>query len=241
MKKLICLLAATLLLCGCSANDYVTNPSTESFTENEQGNLVSPSGTQYVHLANEGSLYYLGELEFLASVAGEEKESQHKGIPYQTGMFAIKGAANDNILVRRQPDNEWFSIYQKASLPALNYSADNCIRLEFVSNANDSDHRTCGGGITDKAEIVQFLSEIRSQKSPRDAGLYDLVKKTDGMLENCYVCGKVYGFFADEPNVAIQMEILSFNDQAHSITVEDREYVLPEAWFSALENAQCAP
>jgi hypothetical protein len=56
------------------------------------------------------------------------------------------------------------------------------------------------------------------------------------MLENCYVYGVIYGFFDDEPNLALQMEILSFNDLAYSISIEGEEYVLPAEWLQKLEN-----
>jgi hypothetical protein len=221
-----------MLLCGCSNNS--------TFKKNKNNNIVSNSGVEYALLANEGVLYYLGNLEFAGSIKGEEKTSQHLGMSYQTGMFSIKDADNDNILIRRAPNNEWCAIYRKASLPNFDFSVDNCIRLEFVSGIGnieeDAVHTTCGDGITDQSEISTFLSEIRMQKDPDEAGLYDLIMKPDGMLENCYVYGVIYGFFDDEPNLALQMEILSFNDLAYSISIEGKEYVLPAEWLQKLEN-----
>ncbi len=233
MKKVLCLILALLmLLCGCSHNG--------DFIRNEDNNIVSNSGVEYALLANEGVLYYFGDLEFVGSVKGEEKTSQHLGLPYQTGMYAIKDADNDNILIRYLPDNEWFAIYRKASLPDFDFSVDNCIRLEFVSGIGDIEedavHTTCGDGITDQSEVSTFLSEIRMQKDPREAGLYDLIRKPDGMLENCYVYGVVYAFFEEEPNLALRMDITSFNDLAYSITIEGEEYVLPAEWLQKLEN-----
>ena len=235
MKKVILLLSSlVLLLCGCVQSDRTGENAV--FTKTENGNMVSPSGVEYAHLANEGILYYLGELEFVGSIQGEEKS-------LQTGMFAIKNSDNDNILIRRVPDNEWFSIYRKTSLPTFDFSADNCIRLEFVSGTGDiredAIHTTCKGGICDKSEITKFLSEVRAQESPHDAGLYDLIKKPNGMLENCYVYGVVYGFFEEEPNLAIRMNITSYNDLACSISIGEDEYVLPEKLLSKLLNSKC--
>ena len=239
MKKFFCLLTALfLLLCGCSQND----PAEKNFgyRKNESGNIVSNDGVEYSLLANEGILYYFGDLEFSGSIQGEEKSSQHLGMPYQTGMFAIKNAKNDNILIRHAPDNEWFSVYRKASLPAFDYSVDNCIRLEFVSGtgnrSEDAVHTTCGNGITDQSEIAAFLSEVRSQKSPREAGLYDLIQKPDGMLENCYIYGVIYGFFEEEPNLVVLMAVSSYNDLAYSVSIEGKEYVLPTQWLEKLQN-----
>ena len=235
MKKALCcvlLLVLLFIFCGCSQE--------EVFTRNENGNLVGTSNIEYSHLANEGFLYYFGELEFVGSVSGEEKESQHLALVYQTGMFSIKGG-NGNILIRHAPDNEWCSIYRKASLPEFDFSIDNCIRLEYLegkeNNERDIAHSYCGDGITDKKVISAFLSEVRAQPTPEEAGLYDLVRKENGMLENCYINSSVYAFFAEEPNLAVMMQITSYNDLAHSIVIEGKEYVLPEEWFSKLKNS----
>ena len=245
MKKVLSMILALFILaCVCSCNGQSDQPSADppsndTFTKNEKGNIVSDAGVEYAHLANEGSLYYLGDLEFVGSIQGEEKTSQHLGLSYQTGMFAIKGA-NDNILIRRTPDNEWFSIYRKASLPSFDFAVDNCIRFEFVSGIgnteNDVTHTTCDDGIVVASEIAEFLSDVRSQKDPREAGLYDLIKKPDGMLENCYVYGVVYGFFGEEPNLAVRMDITSYNDLAYSISIDGKEYVLPAQWIEKLQN-----
>ncbi len=233
MKKVLCLIfVLVILLCGCSQDN--------AFTKNENGNIVSDSGVEYAHLANEGILYYWGELEIVGRIQGEKKTSQHLGFSYQTGIFAIKDADNDNLLIRHAPDNEWFSIYRKTSLPPFDFSVDNCIRLEFVSGIGNTESNeiqtTCGDGIVDTSEIAKFLSDVRSQKDPREAGLYDLIKKPDGMLENCYVYGTIYGFFEEEPNLAVRMDITSYNDLAYSISIEEKEYVLPAEWLQKLEH-----
>ena len=236
IKKSLCaVLSISILLAfsACTGTDNV-------FTRTEDGILISASGTEYAHLANEGILYYLGDLVFQGRVKGEAKTSQHLGFLYQTGLFSIKNAETDNILVRRTPNNEWFSIYRKTSLPPFDFSADNCTRLELVLGIgnikNDGIHTTCGDGISNRSVITEFLSDVRSQTDPREAGLYDLIKKTDGMLENCYIYAVIYGFFEDEPNLAIRMDITSYNDLAYSVCIEGKEYVLPETWIQRFQN-----
>jgi hypothetical protein len=112
--------------------------------------------------------------------------------------------------------------------------------LEFVPGIGDvekdAEHTSCGEGMTIPSEIAAFLSEVRSQKSPDEAGLYDLVRKPDGGYENCHVYGVIYGFFAEEPNVAIRMTVTSYNDLAYSVSIEEKDYVLPEALLLKLQN-----
>ena len=241
MKRILAITLLFFLLCGCTQSDQEQENSV--FTKTENGNLISAAGVEYSHLANEGVLYYLGELEFVGSIQEEEQTSQHLGLSYQTGMYAIKNSPNDNIFIRYAPNNEWFSIYRKSDLPVSDFSVDNCIRLEFVPGIGNQEkasiHVNCNGGIVDKSKITEFFANIRSQKSPREAGLYDFIKQPNGMLENCYVYGVVYGFFKDEPNLAIRMEITSYNDLAYTISIGESEYVLPELWLEELQNSHC--
>lgn len=236
IRKIFCTVFFISILFSLSACTGTKN----DFTQIEDGNLIGASGTEYEHLANEGDLYYLGGLIFQGNVSGEVKTSQHLGVSYQSGLFSIKNAETDNILVRYTPDNEWYSIYRKASLPPFDFNIDNCIRLELVSGIgnieNDAIHTTCDDGISNKSEIAEFISDVLSQPDPHEAELYDLIKTPDGNLENCYVYAVVYGFFKEEPNLVIRLEITSYNDLAYSISIEGKEYVLPEKWITKLQN-----
>lgn len=236
MKKLICILTALLiLLCGCSHDKEKADDAT--FTVLENGNILSPEGVEYSFLANEGILYYIGDKNFLGSIEGEAKSSKHIGY-YQTGMFAIQNAANDHILIRRTPNSEWLAIYRKASLPEFDFSVDKCTSLGFISGfvfpGTDLPSMIVGS-IADPSEIAAFLSEVRAQPDPREAGLYELIKKPDGFLENCYLYGTVCAFFEEEPDLVVQMYIHSFNDLAYSIEIEGKEYVLPEHLLEMFE------
>lgn len=249
MKKLLCIWAVILVfLCACSHNDLSEQSGDEYlpdeiiFNQNENGNLVNTAGEEYAHLANEGFLCYFGELKYEGSVDGEEKASQHLDYSYQTGMFSISDNESNSILIRYVPNDEWYGIYRKTSLPALDTSLENCCRLELVVGngytEEDVAHMTCGEGITTASEIQEFLKDVRSQQNPHDAGLYDMITKPDGMFENCYLYGVIYGFFEDEPYLAIPMSVTSFNDQAYSVQIDEKEYVLPEEWLHRLQNNQ---
>ena len=243
MKRYLCIMLSVLLLFTISScaekKEYYTEEDVV-FTQLENGNLLSPWGTEYAFFANEGFLYYFGDMTFEGGVLGEETELNHLDLHLQTGLFSITDQKDPDILVRRTPDSEWFSIYRKAALPPFDYSVDNCIRLEFVvgdSYQRDKAHVTCGKGLTDKAEIAEFLADVRTQQSPREAGLYEMIKKPDGTLENCHSYAVIYGFFAEEPNVAVRMDIMTFNDLAYSIEIEGKEYVLPGEWMERLQAA----
>ena len=233
MKKFLCLLwALVIFLSGCMPSSFT------AFTINSDGNPVDLSGTEYTVLSSKGKLSYLGNRKFVGHIQGEARYSQHLFLSYKPGMYALTDSPNDNILIRQRPNSEWFSIYRKSSLPALDVSVDNCVRLEFIpglaNNMENSAHATCNEGITDPAVIAAFLAEVRQQKTPKEAGLYDMIRKPNGLLENCYLYGTIYGFFAEEPNLVLEMEIYSFNDLAYSVTVDGRQFVLPEAWFQRI-------
>lgn len=255
MKKLICMFISLLLLCGCTPKKPINengatkqalpDAQTEAvfFTVAENGNIVSNTGDEYTFLANETVLCYLGEKEFVGPIQGESEFLEHLGGQFKTGLFSLKNADNDNILIRVHPNSEWLSIYRKASLPPLDYTVDNCIRLEFVLGSgydqNDHVHATCNNGITDTEQIAALLSEVRAQKDPHEAGLYDLIRKPNGMLENCYYYANIYAFFEEEPLVAVKMNITSFNDLGYSVTIDDKEYVLPEPWLETIRRCSC--
>ena len=205
------------------------------FTVSDTGTLISPDGTEYEFLTNEGFLYYLGDLEFVAPVEGEP-EFSFQGC--QTGMFSIRDDPTEHLLIRIRPDSEWYAIYRKASLPDFDFSIDNCSRLEFIPSDEmwglGEKHGGCGAGITDPEEIAAFLSDLRAQKSARDAGLTRLVTQPNGTLLNCYCIGTVCGFFEEEPNLFVPMEVISYNDLGYSLELDRRERVLPEEWLPRL-------
>lgn len=212
------------------------------FTVAENGNVVSPDGVEYKFLANEGELSYLGELEFVASVKGEDKTSMHMGEDYQTGMFRLKSAENDNILIRVKPNNEFYYIYRKASLPEFDYSISNIIRLEYADSdhgySSDPAHATCGKGIAGKEAVADFLAEIKNRPTAKDAGLYDLVTVPDsgGMLENCTVSYSIQGYYEDEPLLVHRFTMHNFNDLAYSLGYDGAEHVLPKDMLDKLKG-----
>ncbi len=230
VTSVLLLAALAVSLCGCVDRRV--------FTKIDEEHYRSPSGTEYAFLANEGILSYFGELEYAGRAEDDPVSIPLFGGVLRKGFFALKEADDDNILIRKRPRNEWYAIYRKSSLPAFDYSVDNCSRLELIRGSSstyaDVSHRSCGDGITDGEEIAAFLADVRTQKNPEQAGLHDLVRKPDGKLENCYTAWIICGFFEEEPNVFLPMPVTSYNDLAYSVRIRDIEYVLPPEWIPRL-------
>ena len=232
MKRIICLLFALLILASGCGQKQVNAPTV--FTETENGNIISQAGVEYTFLASEGDLRHLGDLVFLGSIVGEDASFEHMGLTIQTGMYAIDGVKDRNILIRKIPNNEWYAIYIKASMPVFDCSLDNCIRLEYVQETQvhsmDPVHATCKKGLTNKYVIATFIADIQSQKTAKEAGLYALTQ--GGAVSS----SAIYGFFAEEPNLAIYMPVWSYDDLAYSVSIGNTNYVLPETWIPLLQG-----
>jgi hypothetical protein len=131
-KNLLIALLFTVLLSGCAheaqpEQAHSNAPSGNfSFIRNEKLHIVSDSGIAYELLAHEEELYYLGELEYIGSVQGEEGSPSIYGIR-EPGMYALKAASNDNILIRYAPENEWFFLLDIIYPYEMEYPTD--IRL----------------------------------------------------------------------------------------------------------------
>ena len=128
-------------------------------------------------------------------------------------------------------------------MPSFDFTPGNCSRLLLVQSPPAypwvGDHVECDKGLTDQEEIRRFWEELRAQPNPEEAGLYDLVSKPDGMLENCYGCAVIFGFFEEEPYLAIEIHVTSYNDLAYSVYVGNKEYVLPNEWYQRLVEVGC--
>lgn len=181
------------VLFGCSNDEY--------FIEREDGTLESPDGIVYKKIANEGMVSYIGELEFAAHVKGEKTNGIHMGYTYKTGVFKIKDSVGSNIIIRKIPNNEFYAIYIDSRLEDIDFSLDNCIRLEYQDEGyyeTHGSHATCGYGINGREAVADFLNQVRLQPTSGEAGLYDSIRKSDGTLENCRCIGYVYGYYEDE-------------------------------------------
>lgn len=226
MKKIsivfMCL-AIIFSLVACSNN--------VEFTEIENKTIVATDGTEYTFVGNEGRVWCFGEWDFIGHVKGEKKTFVHLTNKIKTGMYSVNDSKD--VLVRYFPDNEFSAVYVKSELLKTEVSLDNCIRFEFVKGSlfNDKITTISNKGIT---ECEQFLNEIKSGQKAKDAGLFDLVKQPDGTLNNCYVYGYVCGVVQDDINIVIPLEVMSFDDKAYSIQINDIEYVLAQEWIDKL-------
>ena len=207
------------------------------------GNVVSPDGTEYVFFAGEGKVNTFGERNFLGKIQFENPKLYHLGGSRETGMFSCDESIFD-ILYRIRPDSEWGSFYRKANLPIIDLKIENCKRLEFIHYKNikfyennispEKLHLTCNEGIINNDEIELFLTSLKKEKSPDEADLYEKIRKENGLLENCYLLGYIYGYFDNDINLAIPYQIWSFNDLAYSIDTDFGKFVLPLEWLIKL-------
>lgn len=259
MKKRIFsfLLCTAVLLCGCAQRGaggegvtdeasltQVTAPETtaptgDAFERTDDGRIIAQDGTEYVFLGLGFNVTALGENELIGKIKGEDEFLEHLGGHTPTGMYSCENIPDKRILMRIMPENEWYAYYRRADLPELDLSLDNCVRLELVEEPiyeESIEHMTCGDGITAPDEIKAFLAEIRSGESAKEAGLYESVSDANGNFHNCYSLGRGFGYFKNEPNLAIPFWVTSFNDKAYSIHwgLGDKEYVLPEKWLEKL-------
>lgn len=208
------------------------NNSSATFAEIENKTVIANDGTEYTFIGIEGQVWCFGELDFIDHVKGEKNTFVHLTEEIKTGMYSVNG--KKDVLLRYFPDNEFASIYVKSGLLKTDITLENCIRFEFVKGLlfNHDKTKISKKGIT---ECKQFLDEIKSGHKAKDAGLYDLVMQTDGMFNNYYVYGYVCGVLQDDINVVIPLEVMSFDDKAYSIKIDDIEYVLTQEWIDKLK------
>jgi hypothetical protein len=231
--KLISIFLIIFSLNSCNANDL--------YRLLGNGNIIAPDGTEYIFFASEGFFITFGERKLLGKIAGERTKLYHLGGSWETGMYSCDDA-NLDILYRIEPDSEWGSYYRKASLPVIDLRIENCVRLEFIRQRKffennispERSHIFCNDGIKTIDEINLFIKELKNQKSPQEAGLYDMITKENGMLENCYLLGYIYGYFDNVTNMAINFTVWSFNDLAYSVDTNFGRYVLSLEWLERL-------
>lgn len=226
MKK-----ASIIFLCLVIVFSFVACNNNVAFTETENKTIVAKDGTEYTFVGFEGRVWCFGERSCIGHVEGEEKSFVHLNNKIKTGMYSVNG--EQNILVRYYPDNEVSAIYIKSDLLKTEITLDNCIRFGFVKDSLFiKDEATLSKkGIT---ECEQFLNEIKNGKTAKEAGLYNLVRQPDGMLKNCYVYGYACGVIQEDINIVIPLEIMSFDDKAYSVKIDETEYVLTQEWLDNL-------
>ena len=208
---------------------FVACANDVEFTETENKTVVSTDGTQYTFVGYEGRFWCFGEREFIGHVKGEKKAFVHLSLVIKTGMYNVN--ASNDVLIRYFPDNEFAAIYVKSELLQTDVVLDNCIRFEFVKGSLYKQTTISNTGIT---ECEQFLNEIKNGQTSKEAGLYDLVRQPNGILKNCYVYGYVCGVVQEDLNIVIPLEVMSFDDKAYSIKIDNTEYVLPQEWLDKL-------
>ena len=227
------LFALLFTLCACFVKDNFPTQSSRNLTLNFRGE-------EYTYLSHGSILHCLGELIFEGSESDDPEQFEHHWLGFTPGIYSVKGDEDCSILIRYIPDDEWYTVYRKSSLPPLDVSVDNCSRLELVERTYDDAanavHISCGEGMTDRAQIAAFLSDVRSQQTAQEAGLYDLLPETENGIRYFGTPHVLYAFFEEEPTLVLRMEVSSYNNQAYSVSLDGKQYVLPEKWFEPLRG-----
>ena len=223
-----------IFICLVIVFSFVACTNNVEFTETENNTIVATDGTEYTFVDYAGRVWCFGEWEFIGHVKGEKKTFIHFSDMFKTGMYSVNGS--QDVLARHFPDSEFAAMYVKSELLKTEVTLDNCIRFNFAKGSlfNNDETIISKNGIT---ECEDFLNEIKSGQKAKDAGLYDLVKQPDGTtLKNCYVYGYACGVIQDDVNIVIPLQVISFDDKAYSITIDDIEYVLTQEWVDKLIN-----
>ena len=241
MRKLSIIFICSAIIFSCVActnnvrfaeteNQTIVSNDVE-FTETENKTIVSNDGTEYAYVGHEGKVLSFGEWDFVGHVKGEKKTFVHLSMNIKTGMYSVNGS--QDVLARYFPDNEFAAMYVKSELLETEIKLDNCIRFEFVKGlpSNNTEITSSTKGITD---CDVFLNEIKNGQTATDARLRDLVEQPDGTCKNYYVYGYVCGVIQEDLNLFIPLQVMSFDDKAYSIIIDDIEYVLPQEWLDKL-------
>lgn len=249
MKKVfvVMLAAAIAVMTGCGVKQLdpqrlagAGGKGLEAYRLNTDGTILAPDGVEYVFVCHEGFLELLGKKTRVGIIEGEEDQ---KGYGFALGLYACEQDTDRVMLLRYMQDSEWGMIYRKKTSPALDYSYQNCVRLELVgyqelqSDENmysaGAEHINCGRGIAGRGKVADLFSAILS--SGPATGLFELVEKEDGTLENCYGYGKIYGYFEGENAAVVPFSVTSYDDKAFSVMIDNVEYELPENYLRQLE------
>ncbi len=251
MKRLLCVLfvSITLLFTGYGfVQSTVAQPDPDGknldyYQLKDDGTIVAPDGTKYVSVCVEGFLELMGKKTRIGVVAGEEG---HKSYGFENGLYVCEQDTDHVMLLRYMPESEWGVFYRKKTAPPLDYSLQNCVRLELVgyqelqSDQNmysaGADHITCGKGIVGREKVAAFFKAVMSAGPA--VGLNESVEKEDGTPENIYAYGNIYGFFEGETAAVIPFCVTTYDDKAFSVMIDNVDYVLPTEYLEQLVALQ---
>lgn len=252
MKRLLCVLFAVimLLLAGCgfvqsavAGQSAPDGKNIDSYQLTEDGTIAAPDGTEYESVCVEGFLELLGRKTLVGVVKGEEGQ---KSYGFENGLYACEQDTDRVMLLRYMPESEWGVFYRKKTAPLLDYSLQNCVRLELIgyheiefhSDENmysaGAEHINCGKGIAGKGNVTAFFESVMAVGPA--VGLYALAENEDGTPDNCYGYGTIYGYFEGETAAAIPFNVTSYNNKAYSIMIDNVEYALPIEYLELLRE-----
>jgi hypothetical protein len=241
---------ALLILIAFVAGINIYN---KQFSHGENANEILRLGiTRYTLISNSyGGLVTFGKREFVSRVRNEKLRTYKNIGNMRLGMYSVEGDKQKRHLNYVNRHLEWSphnTYYRKASLPELNLAVESFVRIEFLEkNSPELFHMSCGGGITDPAELKRFIDNMTSREISQD-------KWEDmGDWERRY--GYIYGYFEGEPNLAVQIEVRKNTNGEYGALfwINNAPYVttrlakdtrlgyfhFSKEWIEALKEKQC--
>ncbi len=211
------------------------------YRKTDSGSIITKEGIEYLLLDQEPNVYAFGELKFLGNVKGEEESFVHLITEIQTGMYSLGDSGDQKILARYVPHNEWIHFYIRSDLAKPELALENCIRFELIKDTGpvsmlpEYTYKS-ENGVNDKEECKRFISEVKSGQTAEEAKLSEYTLQPDGTHKNQVVYGYIYGFFDKDLNLAVRLEVTSYNGKAYSVEIAGTEYVLPAVWMNNLTD-----
>jgi hypothetical protein len=206
------------------------------------GNIISPNGTKYTFLSNEGKYIVFGEKAFISHIRWQPRKLRHGDGNTNTGVYSINNDPDLIILYRIKFNSEWAELYIKNELSVNNYEINNFNSIKFADTGNtfvgyyraNTKYLNKNIGLYNINEIKEFIEylnnneifdyEIRSiQRNP-----FNIMDQNKGFI------GYIYGFFNDIPNIAIGGTIWLSDDELYYLIMDRRMFLMNSEWLKKL-------
>jgi hypothetical protein len=205
------------------------------------GNIISPDGTIYTFLANEGKYAVFGEKTFISHIRWQPRKLRHLGGNINTGVYSINHDPNLTVLYRIKFYSEWSELYIKRELSSNKYEMENISSIKFVGSGSTfpgyyraNPKYLVDTGLNNNETIIFFeylnnneIFDYEIRNNHRNP--FNIMDRNNGFI------GFLYGFFDDIPNIAIDGTIwLNNADGLYYLVMDRRMFLLNNEWLRKL-------